>query len=188
MANIPFRNFFAGIKRRFSSLTGHAKTIVVILILTLLGAAAAFVYVQYIRNTAPANNDKQEKAEVQKTTNTINSGNYKSALSQSQALVEKLPADSPQRYDALVNLGISYTANGQIDKALETLQQAEAIKKDQTSYSVFVMMAQLYTKKGDKAKAIDYYNKTIARAKATPEDSDDLYIPTYQSFIKELQK
>jgi len=162
------------------------KVLIALLILVLLISVGGYLVIS--RLLSPKLSVTKQKAVIAHTEVQINSGNYKAALDTSKKLLKDLPQDSPQRYLALTNLGTAYVTNHQIDLALQAYLQAEAIKKEQTSYSVFVTMAQIYTQKGDKAKAIEYYQKAIARTKATPEDADDLYVPNYQAQIKALQQ
>jgi len=161
--------------------------IIAVIIVVVVGGVTVTVLLFEHNKHKPLTVTEQKK-QAQNTVTQINSGKYKAALDSSQQLVDNTPPGSPERYTALSYLGVAYMTNRQYDQALNAFLQAEAIKKDQSSYSMFVSMAQIYTQKGDKAKAIEYYQKAIARTKATPENADDLYIPAYEAAIKRLQQ
>jgi tetratricopeptide (TPR) repeat protein len=65
----------------------------------------------------------------------------------------------PNHIESLSNLSITYLLTGEYDKGIEALLRAEKINpKD---YIVLSNIAQGYKLKGDKKKAIEYYEKTI---------------------------
>jgi Tfp pilus assembly protein PilF len=97
------------------------------------------------------------------------------------------PRPAAQKYEALAELGTIYMVNRHSDKALTTLQAAEAIRKDQTSSNVLLAMAVVYQSKGNKAQAVVYYKKAIARIKAVKGGADGLLIPQYEATIKILE-
>lgn len=174
---------------RFASISKNKTFFLIIGTLIVIIIIAGIVYgLMWKKSNDQTVAEKEQDSQLQHGVDQINSGNYEEALSSNKQLVENLPADSSKRYDALVSLGISYVATGKTDEALKTLLEAEAIKKEQTSYSVFVTIGQIYTMKNEKPKAIEYYQKAIERTKVTPEDADDLYVPGYEAAIKELQQ
>jgi len=65
----------------------------------------------------------------------------------------------PSHIESLSNLSVTYLLTGEYDKGIEPLLKAEKINpKD---YIVLSNIAQGYKLKGDKKKAIEYYEKTI---------------------------
>ncbi|WP_026775767.1 tetratricopeptide repeat protein [Polaribacter sp. Hel_I_88] len=65
----------------------------------------------------------------------------------------------PNHIESLSNLSITYLITGEYDKGIEALLRAEKISpKD---YIVLGNIAQGYKLKGDKKKAIEYYEKTV---------------------------
>ncbi|MEI6754622.1 MAG: hypothetical protein WCK78_15820 [Paludibacter sp.] len=65
----------------------------------------------------------------------------------------------PDQVESLSNLSIVYMTNNQVDKAIEVLLRAETItRKD---FIILSCLAYAYQQKGDKAKAIEYYQKTV---------------------------
>jgi tetratricopeptide (TPR) repeat protein len=65
----------------------------------------------------------------------------------------------PNHIESLSNLSITYLLTGEYDKGIEPLLRAEKINpKD---YIVLSNIAQGYKLKGDKKKAIEYYEKTV---------------------------
>ena len=65
----------------------------------------------------------------------------------------------PNHIESLSNLSITYLLTGEYDKGIEPLLRAEKINtKD---YVVLSNIAQGYKLKGDKKKAIEYYEKTV---------------------------
>ena len=65
----------------------------------------------------------------------------------------------PNHIPSLSNISISYLVSGKFDKGIETLLKAEKINpKD---FIVLSNIAHGYNLKGDKKKAIEYYEKTI---------------------------
>jgi tetratricopeptide (TPR) repeat protein len=65
----------------------------------------------------------------------------------------------PNHIESLSNLSITYLITGEYDKGIEALLRAEKINpKD---YIVLGNIAQGYKLKGDKKKAIEYYEKTV---------------------------
>jgi tetratricopeptide (TPR) repeat protein len=65
----------------------------------------------------------------------------------------------PNHIESLSNLSITYLLTGKYDKGIEPLLRAERINpKD---YIVLSNIAQGYKLKGDKKKAIEYYEKTV---------------------------
>jgi tetratricopeptide (TPR) repeat protein len=65
----------------------------------------------------------------------------------------------PNHIESLSNLSVTYLLTGEYDKGLEPLLKAEKINpKD---YIVLSNIAQGYKLKGDKNKAIEYYEKTV---------------------------
>lgn len=63
----------------------------------------------------------------------------------------------PDHIESLSNLSITYTLLGELDKGLEPLLKAEAIKPD--DYIVIANIANTYKELANKDKAIEYYNK-----------------------------
>lgn len=64
----------------------------------------------------------------------------------------------PNNIESLSNLSITYLLTGEYDKGLEPLLKAEKITP--TDYIVLSNIAQGYRLKGDKEKAVEYYEKT----------------------------
>ncbi len=65
----------------------------------------------------------------------------------------------PDQVESLSNLSIVYMTNNEVDKAIEVLLRAETItRKD---FIILSSLAYAYKQKGDKAKAIEYYQKTV---------------------------
>ncbi|MCD4698059.1 MAG: hypothetical protein K8S16_17680 [Bacteroidales bacterium] len=65
----------------------------------------------------------------------------------------------PNHIESLSNLSITYLLTGEYDKGIEPLLKAEKINPQ--DYIVLSNIAQGYKLKGDKKKAIEYYEKTI---------------------------
>lgn len=65
----------------------------------------------------------------------------------------------PNHIESLSNLSITYLLTGKYDEAIEPLLRAE--KLNPKDYIVLSNIAQGYKLKGDKRKAIEYYEKTI---------------------------
>lgn len=65
----------------------------------------------------------------------------------------------PNHIESLSNLSITYLLTGEYDKGIEPLLRAE--KLNPQDYIVLSNIAQGYKLKGDKKKAIEYYEKTI---------------------------
>ncbi|RXR31484.1 tetratricopeptide repeat protein [Flavobacterium piscinae] len=66
----------------------------------------------------------------------------------------------PDNIESLSNMSITYLITGDYDKGIEALLKAEKIKP--TDAIVLANIAQGYKLKGDKQKAITYYEKVIA--------------------------
>src|SRR5690606_13506908 len=65
----------------------------------------------------------------------------------------------PNHIESLSNLSITYLLTGEYDKGLEPLLRAE--KMNPNDFIVLGNIAQAYKLKGDKKKAIEYYEKTV---------------------------
>ena len=65
----------------------------------------------------------------------------------------------PNHIESLSNLSVTYLLTGEYDKGIESLLKAEIINPE--DYIVLSNIAQGYKLKGDKEKAIEYYEKTI---------------------------
>jgi tetratricopeptide (TPR) repeat protein len=65
----------------------------------------------------------------------------------------------PNHIESLSNLSITYLLTGEYDKGIEPLLRAEKINPE--DYIVLSNIAQGYKLKGDKKKAIEYYEKTV---------------------------
>ncbi|SRR5258705_4516086 len=65
----------------------------------------------------------------------------------------------PDNVESLLDLSIFYTMNKNYDKAIEQLLKAEKLAP--TNYIVMSNIAEAYLKKGDKANAINYYQKVV---------------------------
>jgi len=65
----------------------------------------------------------------------------------------------PDNVEALLDLAIFYTMNKNYDKAIEQLLKAEKLAP--TNYVVMNNIAEAYLKKGNKANAINYYQKVM---------------------------
>jgi tetratricopeptide (TPR) repeat protein len=65
----------------------------------------------------------------------------------------------PNHIESLSNLSVTYLLTGEYDKGIEPLLKAEKINPE--DYIVLSNIAQGYKLKGDKKKAIEYYEKTI---------------------------
>ena len=63
----------------------------------------------------------------------------------------------PNHLQSMSNLSIVYMTYEEVDKAIEILQRAERIEKK--DYVILSSLAYAYKHKGDKAKAIEYYQK-----------------------------
>lgn len=80
-------------------------------------------------------------------------------LKNMQEIANKVLEFYPNHIESLSNLSITYLLTGEYDKGIEPLLRAEKINpKD---YIVLSNIAQGYKLKGDKKKAIEYYEKTI---------------------------
>jgi tetratricopeptide (TPR) repeat protein len=116
----------------------------------------------------------------------INAQDYEAVEKSLEARLDEGIEDQEQRYQALANLGLTYVVQGQDEKALEYLLQAESIKEDETAGDILGVIARLYVKKGDNETAISYFKRAIARLRATPENADDGYIPNFEAQITHL--
>jgi tetratricopeptide (TPR) repeat protein len=65
----------------------------------------------------------------------------------------------PNNVESLLDLSIFYTMNKNYDKAIEQLLKAEKLAP--TNYVVMNNIAEAYLKKGDKANAMNYYQKVM---------------------------
>jgi len=65
----------------------------------------------------------------------------------------------PNHIESLSNLSITYLITGEYDKGLISLLKAEKLNPE--DYIVLSNIAQCYKLKGDKTKAIEYYEKTF---------------------------
>ncbi len=65
----------------------------------------------------------------------------------------------PNHIESLSNLSVTYLLTGEYDKGIEPLLKAEKINPE--DYIVLSNIAQGFKLKGDKNKAIEYYEKTI---------------------------
>jgi tetratricopeptide (TPR) repeat protein len=65
----------------------------------------------------------------------------------------------PNHIESLSSLSITYLLTGEYDKGIEPLLRAEKINPE--DYIVLSNIAQGYKLKGDKKKAIEYYEKTV---------------------------
>lgn len=85
----------------------------------------------------------------------------------------------PNHIESLSNLSITYLLTGEYDKGIEPLLKAE--KLNPHDYIVLSNIAQGYKLKGDKKKAIEYYEKTV-------EYGDEQAKSYAKQQIKELKK
>ena len=65
----------------------------------------------------------------------------------------------PNHIESLSNLSIVYMTNDEVDKAIEVLLRAETINKKDCI--ILSSLGYAYKHKGDKAKAMEYYQKTV---------------------------
>lgn len=79
-------------------------------------------------------------------------------LKNMRKIANKILEFYPNHIESLSNLSITYLLTGEYDKGIETLLRAEKIKPE--DYIVLGNIAQGYKLKGDKKKAIEYYEKT----------------------------
>ncbi|MFC2130691.1 tetratricopeptide repeat protein [Bacteroidota bacterium] len=101
-----------------------------------------------------------------------------SLLSDMRLISEKILEFHPEHIESLTNISITYLLTGEIDKGLEALLKAEKINpKD---FIVLNNIAHGYKLKGNKQKAIEYYEKTI-------EFGDEQAIIQAKQKIKELK-
>ncbi len=85
----------------------------------------------------------------------------------------------PNHIESLSNISITYLLTGEYDKGIEALLKAE--KLDPQDFIVLSNIAHGYKLKGDKKKAIEYYEKTI-------QYGDELAKQNASQQIKELQE
>ncbi len=85
----------------------------------------------------------------------------------------------PNNVESLSNLSIVYMTNDEVDKAIEVLLRAETINKK--DFIILSSLGYAYKYKGDKAKAIEYYQKTIRYGDAEASENA-------KEQIKELKK
>ena len=77
------------------------------------------------------------------------------------AMLEKVIAEDPQNYEALIHLANNYFDTGQYVKAIDTYQKGLAI--DNTSPDVWTDLAIMYRRTGQFQKAVDSFNKAISQ-------------------------
>ena len=80
-------------------------------------------------------------------------------LANMQAIANEILSYYPDDIMSLSNLSVTYLLTDEYDKALECLLRAE--KLNPKDYIVLANIAHAYKLKGDKQKAIEYYEKTI---------------------------
>jgi tetratricopeptide (TPR) repeat protein len=85
----------------------------------------------------------------------------------------------PNNIESLSNLSVTYLLTGEYDKGIEPLLKAE--KLNPKDYIVLANIAQGYKLKGDKKKAIEYYEKTA-------ENGDESVKEFAFEQIKDLKK
>jgi len=82
-----------------------------------------------------------------------------SLLLKMRVIAEKVLEYHPKHIESLSNISVTYLLLGEFDKGIEVLLKAEKINpKD---YIILNNIAQGYKSKGDKKRAMKYYNKTI---------------------------
>lgn len=87
-----------------------------------------------------------------------NTGDNK-LLENMRIIANKVLEYYPNHVESLSNLSITYLITGEYEKGIEPLLRAEKINPE--DYIVLGNIAQGYKLKGDKAKAIEYYNKVL---------------------------
>lgn len=80
--------------------------------------------------------------------------------------VEDMVKKNPQNPDLRVGVADFYLQNGSVDQAIEQAQEALKIKADHPG--ALIILGRAFTKKGDTAQALQYYNRYIELAKDAP--------------------
>jgi len=155
--------------------------IVIGVILLFLSGFATWLIISNQKSSQVAKIAKETSQTVENAKKLANNGSIDDAKTAYDGAIKKTE-DPYQKSVLLLSKAILYYNNSKYDDALVTAREAESI--NQTD-NVTNFIARIYEKKGDKQKAIEYYQKTITLIdKSQPlADSDAKY---YQSKIEAL--
>ena len=131
------------------------------------------------------NNEKKENGKdfflssIQDYQLTLYNTNNDDLLTNMRTIAHEILKFYPNHIESLSNLSVTYLLTDEYDKGIEPLLKAEKI--DPTDAIVLANIAQGYKLKGDKSKAIKYYEKVI-------KHGDESSIEFAKEQIEELKK
>jgi len=154
---------------------------IIITILLIVGSATAWLIISNQKSSQVARIAKETSQTVEDAKKLANNGSIDDAKTAYDGAIKKTE-DPYQKSVLLLSKATLYYNDGKYDDALATAKEAESI--NQTD-NVTNFIARIYEKKGDKQKAIEYYQKTITLIdKSQPlANADAKY---YQSKIEAL--
>lgn len=150
----------------------------------VLLAAGYFVYLRVTTDKKPA---PKESLQVlfSDVSQDIQDGQYNVAEKKLNEYIDS-SASVSDRQSAQVNLATVLLYKKEDAQALDLLLRLEK-EKASFGYTTYVMIASIYEKRQEKAKAADYYQKAVEAANASSEITDDMYVKYYEQKIKNLR-
>ena len=154
-----------------------------VLILVLCGVIVAWFVVTREKKTTPQTQDinKATSQTVSDAQALANNGKVDAAKAAYDAAA-KNTNDNDQKSIFLSQKATLLFNNAQYEEALVVALEAESAKKDATAEG---FIAQIYEKKGDKQKAIEYYQSALVLVDKS-QPTSDVDIQYYQSVIRRL--
>lgn len=155
--------------------------IIIGVVVLFFSGVATWLIISNQKSSQVARIAKETSQTVENAKKLANNGSIDDAKTAYDGAIKKTE-DPYQKSVLLLSKATLYYNDGKYDDALATAKEAESI--NQTD-NITNFIARIYEKKGDKQKAIEYYQKTITLIdKSQPlADSDAKY---YQSKIESL--
>jgi tetratricopeptide (TPR) repeat protein len=141
-------------------------------------------YLSWLEHRQASN--KNDLALASKLANLYLAGGTKDYARAAQ-LFETILQKDPSRSDNYSNLGVCYDALGKTDKAIEMYTKAISAQPH-SEWAFRSYLADLYSRKGDKSKAIEEMNKSIVLLKNGAMPGSEGAIKSLERRLEEMQK
>lgn len=174
------------IKVRTSNLFKDKKFVnklIITLLIIGVSSAGAIGYSIWARNVAQKAQKDKILTKTLKDADVLSNTGKKESAEQAYDEAIKMVDDPSKKINLILQKAMLYSNDSKYDEALAIAKEAESVTLDANAASY---IGSLYERKGDKQKAIEYYQKTISLIDKTISGSDE-YIKDYQRKIDWLK-
>lgn len=156
------------------------KWLIIVALVIIISVGGVFAYYKFFSNKTNTLPSTNELSSTEKASQLATSGDY---IAGQKILDEELSkqTDDVGKIDAYVNKAILATNNEKYDDAITFANKADNLSQNRMTSR---LLAQIYAKMGDTAKALEYYQLTISRYSENDKISDD----EAQNYYDDMQK